>query len=114
MVLLESLEAFFPEMLYLLSINKAFIRTNTDYCDFIYDQPHNESFCNNLEKLQYIAALVITGAIRRLSKLKTFEELGLESLKFRRWIHSLCVIYKIKTQGHPEYLYKLIPAKSSS
>ena len=35
----------------LLTIYKAFIRPNIDYCDFIYDQPHNESFCNNLEKL---------------------------------------------------------------
>ena len=26
----------------------------------------------------------------------------------------LCVFYKIKTRGYPEYLYKLIPAKSSS
>ena len=29
-------------------------------------------------------------------------------------MHHLCVFYKIKTQGHPEYLYKLIPAKSYS
>ena len=88
----------------LLTIYKAFIRPNINYCDFTYDQPHNESFCNNLEKLQYNAVLAITDAIKRLSKLKMFEELGLESLKFRRWIHCLCVIYKFKTQGHPEYL----------
>ena len=36
----------------LLTIYKVFIRPNIDYCDFIYDQPHNESFCNNLEKVQ--------------------------------------------------------------
>ena len=47
----------------LLTIYKAFIRPNIDYCDFIYDQPHTESFCNNLEKLQYSVALAITGAI---------------------------------------------------
>ena len=41
----------------LRSIYKAFIRPNIDYCDFIYDQPHNKNFCNNLEKLQYNAAL---------------------------------------------------------
>ena len=29
-------------------------------------------------------------------------------------MHQLCAFYKTKTQGHPEYLYKLIPAKSSS
>ena len=35
-------------------------------------------------------------------------------MKFRRWMRRLCVFYKIKTRGHPGYLYKLIPAKSSS
>ena len=98
----------------LLTIYKAFIRPNNDYCNFIYDQFHSESFYNNLEKLQYIAALAITGAIKGISELKIYEELGLESLKFRRWMGRLCAFYKIKTRGHPEYLYKLIPMKSSS
>ena len=43
----------------LRSIYKAFIRPNIDYCDFIYDQPRNGSFCNNLEKPQYNAALAM-------------------------------------------------------
>ena len=59
-------------------------------------------------------ALAITGAIKGTSKLKIYEELGIESLKFRRSMHRPCVFYKVKTQGHPEYLYKLIPGKSSS
>ena len=59
---------------------------------------NNESFCNNLEKVQYNAALAITGAIKGTSKLKIYDELGLESLKFRRWVCLLCVFsYKIKT-----------------
>ena len=80
----------------LLTIYKAFIRPNIDYCDFIYDQPHNESFCSNLDELQYNAALAITGAIKRTSKLKIYEELGLESLKFRRWMHHLWVFIKLR------------------
>ena len=95
-----------------LTIYKSFIRQNIDYCDFIFDQAHNESFCN-LERLQYNINLTITSAIKGTSKLKIYEELGLESLKFRRWMHHLCVFYKIKTKGHLEYLYKLILAKSS-
>ena len=109
MVLLENLEAFFPES---FAIYKAFLRPNIDYCDFTNDQPHNESICNNLEKLQYIAALAITGAIKWTSKLKIYEELGLESLKFRRWMRRLYVFYKIKAGGHSDYLYKLISAKA--
>ena len=66
----------------LLTIYKALIRPNIDYSEFIYDQCHNESFCNNLEKLQYNASLGITGAIKETSKLKIHEELVLESLKF--------------------------------
>ena len=54
------------------------MRPNIDYCDFIYDQPHNEGFCDNLEKIQYNAALAITGAIKGTAKLKIYEELGLE------------------------------------
>ena len=45
---------------------------------------------------------------------KLNEQLGLESLEFRRWMRRLCVFYKIKPRGHPEDLYKLIPAKISS
>ena len=97
----------------LLTVYKASIRPNIYYCDFIYDRPHNENFCNNIEMFQYNAALAVTGATKRTSKLKIYEELCLESLKFRRWLHRLCVVYKIKTGGHPEYLYKLIPTKSS-
>ena len=37
-----------------------------------------------LLRVQYNAALAITGAIKRTSQLKIYNELGLESLKFRR------------------------------
>ena len=51
----------------------------------IYDQPNNENFCNLIERIQYNAALAITGAIKGTSHHKIYKELGLESLKFRRW-----------------------------
>ena len=38
-----------------------------------------------LESLQFNATLAITGAIRGSSTEKIYEELGLESLKSRRW-----------------------------
>ena len=47
----------------LLTIYKSFIRPHLDYGDVIFDQPHNESFCQKLETIQYNAALAITGAI---------------------------------------------------
>ena len=68
----------------LLTIYISFIRPNVDYCNFIHDQTHNENSCNNLEEIQYNAALVITGAIEQTSKLEVYEQLNFESIKFRR------------------------------
>ena len=64
----------------LLTIYKSFIRPHLDYGDIVYDQPNNEDFCNTIEKVQYNAALAITGAIKGTSQLKIYNELGLESM----------------------------------
>ena len=86
------------------------VRPHLDYGDIIYDQSNNKSFCNKIQykRVQYNAALAITGAIRGTSQTKLYHELGLESLKFRRWMRRLCMFYKIKTLKLPEYLYNLI------
>ena len=80
----------------------------------IYDQPNNQAFSNKLEAAQYNAALAITGAIRGTSKAKVYQELGLESLKSRRWFRRLCYFYKIKNYGLSKYLFKLIPVDTHS
>ena len=61
-----------------------------------YDQPSNESFCNELEILLYNSALAITGLTQKTSKIKLHDELGLKSLKSRRWSKQLYGFYKIK------------------
>ena len=68
----------------LITIYKAFLRSLIDYGDINYDQPQNESFCKKLKPVQYKAVLSITGAIQGTSRDKTYQELGLESLKSRR------------------------------
>ena len=98
----------------LLTIYKSFVRPYLDYRDIIYDQPNNESFRQKLESYQYKAALAITGAMRGTSQTKIYKELGLESLKFRRYIRRLCTFFKIKQSGLPSYLYNLIPKSSHS
>ena len=45
-------------------------------------------------------------------RLKLYNEIWLESLKFRRWFRNLCTFYKIKSTGLPSYLYDLIPKSS--
>ena len=92
-----------------ITIYKSFVRPHIDYGDVIYDQPNNDSFCNMIERVQYNAALAITGAIKGTSQLKIYKELGLESLKFRRWFRCLCFFYKLRSRQTPKYLYNLIP-----
>ena len=79
-----------------------------DYADIIYDQPNNDSFKNKLERIQYNAALAITGAIRGTSRDQTYKEIGLESLHSRRNLHRLCTFHNIKATDLPSYLFKLI------
>ena len=52
----------------LVTLYKTFIRPHLDYPDIIYDKPINMSMYNNIESLQYNAALAITGLIRGSSK----------------------------------------------
>ena len=70
----------------------------------IYDQLHNESFCEKLESVQYKAALAITGAIQGTSRDKIYEKLGLESLKARRWYKRLSCMFKTIKEEAPNYL----------
>ena len=90
------------------------MRPHLDYGDIIYDQPNNESFNQKVERIQYNAALAITGAIRGTSQKKLYDELGFESLKFRHWFRKLCIFYKIKNTGIPGYLFDLIPQTNHS
>ena len=79
----------------LATLYKSFLAPHLDYGDIIYDQPHNESFPQKIERIQYNATLAITGAIKETSQNKLYSELGFESLKFR-------------TTGIPEYSFDII------
>ena len=93
----------------LITLYKAFLRPLIDYRDIIYDQPHNESFCEKIESVQYKAALAITGALQGTSREKIYQELGLESHKSRRWVKRLTCMFKIMRNEAPDYLIHLIP-----
>ena len=62
----------------LITIYKSFVCPHLDYGDFIYDKPNNNSFIQNIEAIQYNAALAITDAIKGTSKENLYDELGLE------------------------------------
>ena len=78
----------------LITIDKTFIRLHLDYGDVIYDRAFNESFHQRLESIHYNAAITIT-------RENLFQELGLKTLKSRRWL--------ILHSKSPGYLIKLIP-----
>ena len=98
----------------LLTIYKSFIRPHLDYGDVVYDQPDNETLCSKIQTVQYNAARAITGAHRGTSQSKLYVQLGLESLKARRWFRRLCYFHKFKSYGLPPYLFQLIPYESHS
>ena len=74
---------------------KLYVRPHLDYCDIIYHIPSlvNDfdmsisltSSMEMVEKIQYQAALAITGAWQGTSRNKVYDELGWESLSDRRW-----------------------------
>ena len=66
---------------YFITIYKSFLRPHFDYGELIYDQPNNESYCQQIERIQYNASLAITGAIKGTSRPKLYTEIGLESLR---------------------------------
>ena len=93
----------------LLTIYKSFVRPHLDYGDVIYDQPNSSSLSDKIESVQYNAVLAITNAIRGTSKEKLHQELGIESLRNRRWLRRMSYLYKIISTKSPPYLYELIP-----
>ena len=90
------------------------MRPLIDYGDIIYDQPQNESLCEKIESVQYKAALAITGAIQGTSREKIYQELGLESLKNRRWYKRLSCMLKIMNEEAPKYLTNVIPTSQQT
>ena len=94
----------------LITSLKSFIGPHLDYGDIIYDRAYNTSFHQNIESIQYNAALAITGAVRETSREKLYQELGFQSLQQRRWHRKHCCLFKIINNQSPRYLFQLIPS----
>ena len=88
----------------LLTIYKSFVRPILDYGDIIYDEPHKGSFIEKIDRVQYNVCLVITGAFKSTAREHPCQELGLMSLKDRRWHRKLWFFYKIVKGPSPKYL----------
>ena len=93
----------------LLTIYKSFVRSHLDHGDVICDQQNYSHLTDKIRAVQYNAPLAITAAIRGTSKEKLYRELGVESLKDRRWLSQMPYLYKIASTKSPLYLYEIIP-----
>ena len=82
-VLLRKLQNTLPRTS-LITVFKLFIRPPLDYGDIIYERADNTSLHQNIESIQYNAALAIMGAVRGTSREKLYQDLDFESLQQRR------------------------------
>ena len=97
----------------LITILKSLKGSHLDYGDIICDRAYNASFHQNIESIQYNAALAITGTVRGTSRDKLYQELGFESLQQRRWYRKLCCLFKIIKNQSPNYLFQLVPSPNT-
>ena len=104
-------------------IYKMYIRPHFDFCDVIYHTPSITNpfsseinlnyLMNTLERIQYKAALAVTGTWKGTNLSKIYDELGWESLTNRRWSRRLVQFYKIQNDLTPSYLKDPIPSARS-
>ena len=80
-----------------------------DYGDVIY-QNQRMDIMILVEKIQYKAALVVSGCWQGTSQHKLYNELGWESLSDKRWYRRLCLFCKIRNHDTPQYLHDHLPA----
>ena len=93
---------------------KALVRSHLDYCDIIYHMPpivHQPPLgislhilMEKVEKIEYQAALDITGAWKGSSRVQIYEELGWESLSDRRKCNRVLQFQKVVNEKAPSCL----------
>ena len=98
---------------------KALVRPHLDYCDIIYHEPSKinqpplgvtlTAPMEKVERIQYQAALAVTGSWQHSSRTKLYEELGWESLSDRRKCRRILQVHKIENGMTPSYLNDKLP-----
>ena len=90
------------------TIYLAFIRPILEYSDILFGNCTNADKYE-LDKVQYEAARIVTGATKLVSIDKLLKEVGWERLETRRQKHRLILLYKMINKLVPPYLSELIP-----
>ena len=84
-----------------------FYRPILEYADVIWDN-YTEQEKNELEKIQFEAARITTGATKLVSVQKLYDETGWETLEIRRRKHRLVLFYKMYNNISPLYLSSIV------
>ena len=86
----------------------SFVRPLLEYADVVWDNcTQNEK--NELEKIQYEAARIVTGCTKLVSIESLMSEVGWRPLSDRRKIHKLVMFFKMVNHLLPDYLSDLVP-----
>ena len=90
---------------------KMYVRPHLEYGDVIF---HNQrmDLMDLIERVQYTAALIVSGCWQETSRVKLYDELGWESLSDRRWARRMTIFYKINNGLAPTYLSEHIPQRN--
>ena len=98
----------------LQTIYISLIRPLLEYADIVWDNC-NQTEAYELEKIQYEAARIVTGATKLVSINVLLSETGCETLAARRKKkHKLHLFFKMVNALSPEYLVSLVPPTVSS
>ena len=95
------------------------VRSHLDYCDIIYHETSHQNqpplgvtlnpLMKKVEKIQYQAALAVTGTWQGSNRSKLYEELGWEPLSDPRRCRRILQIHKISNDKTPSYLKDKLP-----
>ena len=107
------------DMQTLENIYKLYVRPHLDYGDIVFDTADltqteifsfkntNDKISIEIETIQYQAARIVTGAWKGSSTMKLYNILGWESMKNRRVMRKLSLIFETLKDKSPRYLYKI-------
>ena len=86
----------------------SFVRPLLEYADIIWDNCYNFEK-ESIEKVQYEAGRIVTGATKSCSRAKILQETGWDTLEKRRYKHRMTTFYKMVKNIAPQYLQNLVP-----
>ena len=75
---------------------------------YINNPKFSHDMTKRLERIQYSAALAVSGTWRSTNIDRPYEQLGWKSVYYHRWYKGLCHFFKLTMNQSPAYLYQLV------